>query len=528
MAAERLKPQKFIMKLRALLETRKIILLLFLMALGLRLVSVFTAKGIATDGCAYLWLSEALPKMVSPQYPDLVLPPLFPTLTRLFSYIFGDVELSGRMVSCLLGSLAVFPLFFLVKDIFDTKAAALTVLFYIIHPYLLQASAEALTEATYFFLLTSIAYLAWLAIQRKKILLFIPLGILLLLISFVRWEGVIPTFVVMVWLWFSRIRSLKSEWRWNLAATAICLVIFVVFASIFMASIHQSPKGLIDIRTNKVKGNFLYGKDFYQQGLKPYLQIAQRMPLRLWLNFPDALRRLAKSYYPPFLILLFFGLIRRKRLPGFRRGEIYILSFIVARFLAVTANIPITDRYLYAFIPVALCWAGVGFWEVDERLSQWALAQGTASARRRYVFASVIIMLAILGACLPKGLSPIRAHRIWQKELGHWLRENSGLEQFTIASRRPQEAFYAGANFHRFTPDSYRSSYEDIILEARQARADFLIIDKKFDIICPDFWSKFNPEDLQPVLHGIDKVAGHAKVYRLKYPSPASSNSGSH
>lgn len=504
--------------------TRRILLALFLLALGLRLISVFTAQGIANDGCAYLWLSMVLPKMASPQYPRLILSPLFPILARGLFYVFGDFEISGRMVSLFLGSLTVFPLFFLVEDIFNRKAAALTVFFFIIHPYLLQASAEVLTEATYFFLLTSIAYLAWLAIQRKKALLFIPIGILLLLASLARLEGVLPTFLVMGWLWFSRIRSLKTEWRWKLGATAICLSILIIFASTFMALIHQPSGKFISIRAYIVKALFLSGEELKEPGLAPYLKVARGMSRSIRRNLLKALHRLAKAYYPAFLVLLPFGLIRRKRLPGFRLGEVYILSFIVSRFLIVPAIIGITDRYLYAFIPMALSWAGVGFWEIEGRLSEWALARGTSSARRWSVISISAIMLAVLGASLPKGLNPIRAHRAWQKEVGHWLKENSGLEEFTIASQRPQEAFYAGSHFYQLKPPG--GSYEDIMLKTRAARVDFLIVDKKFDIICPDFWNKFDPQDLEIVIHQLAKVSDRATIYRLKYPPGGSSSPG--
>ncbi|KPJ63391.1 MAG: hypothetical protein AMS15_00450 [Planctomycetes bacterium DG_23] len=501
----------------------RILLVLFLLALGLRLISVFTAKGVAKDGCGYLWLSQALPKMVSPQRPDLFLPPLFPFLIRAVTYIFSDVELSGRMVSLFLGSLTVFPLFFLVKDIFDHKVAVLTVFFYIIHPYLLQASAETLTEATYFFLLTSTAYLAWVAVHKKKALFFVPIGILLPLISLTRWEGILPTFVVIGWVWFWHGRRIKTEWRWKLTATAICLGLFVILASIFMVLFYQSPARLIENRLINVKNVFLRGEDLYEPGLGPYLKIAQRMPLRFVRNLPRTLRRLAKSYYPAFLILLPFGLIRRKRLPGFRVGEVYILSFLMVRIPVIAALIPVTDRYLYAFIPMALSWAAVGFWEINERVSERALSRGTLSARRWSFLISSLIMVAILGACLPKGLRPIRAHRAWQKEIGRWLKENSGTKEFTIASRKPQEAFYAGAGFQQLKP----GTYENIMREARAARVDFLIVDSKFDEICPDFWSKFSPEDLELVSHPLAKIDEHAKIYRLKYPAQDSSNPGS-
>ena len=121
---------------------------LFLAAFALRLFLALTAKAVATDSCSYLRLAGDIAKGDFQNGIDAFLPPLFPILSAGLSFLFGDLELSGRMVSCILGSLTVFPLFFLVKDIFSKRAAVVTVIFYIIHPYLLHASGEVLTEAT--------------------------------------------------------------------------------------------------------------------------------------------------------------------------------------------------------------------------------------------------------------------------------------------------------------------------------------------------------------------------------------------
>ena len=160
-----------------LLSRNKEILILFLVAFGLRLVLVLTARGIASDGCLYGWLAEEIARGNFHEVFSSILPPLFPAFTAGASYIFRDIELSGRMVSCLLGSLTVFPLFFLIKDIFNRKIAIVTVIFFVIHPYLLQASGEVLTEATYFFLITSLAWVLWMAIRSRKAVLFLILGV---------------------------------------------------------------------------------------------------------------------------------------------------------------------------------------------------------------------------------------------------------------------------------------------------------------------------------------------------------------
>ena len=76
-----------------LLSRNKEILILFLVAFGLRLVLVLTAGGIAKDGCAYGWLAIEIARGNFREIFSSILPPLFPILTAGASYIFQDFEL---------------------------------------------------------------------------------------------------------------------------------------------------------------------------------------------------------------------------------------------------------------------------------------------------------------------------------------------------------------------------------------------------------------------------------------------------
>ncbi len=203
------------------------ILILFLVTLFLRGILVFTARGIADDGCYYGVLAREIAHGNFREILRSIWPPLYPILTALVSKGTANIELSGRIVSCMLGSLTVFPLFFLIKKIFDKKIAIVTVLFFAVHPYLMHASAEVLTEAAYFFLVTSIAYLTWIAIEKKKSIIFLAVGFLLFILFLTRYEGILLPALIICWIWLSDAGGTTRNIRWKLVSSVLCLVVFI-------------------------------------------------------------------------------------------------------------------------------------------------------------------------------------------------------------------------------------------------------------------------------------------------------------
>ena len=343
-----------------LLSRNKEILILFLVALASRAFLVLTARGIADDGCSYGWLAKEIASGNFHEAFSSILPPLFPIFTAGASYIFWDIELSGRMVSCLFGSLTAFPLFFLVKNIFDRKIALMTVLFFIVHPYLSQASGEVLTEALYFFFITSIASLSWIAIQKKRRALFLVVGLLLSLAFLTRFEGFALIFLVLGWIWLINLPKIRTEIRGKFISSFFCLIIFIVASLPYLSFVHQETgRWQICPRQEQRVDAFFKPTSDEQTPLQKAVLVLKH---QISYSVPRIPFFLAKAYHPVFLLLLFFGVIRRKRFKGFEIGEAYILSFILLRITVLVVFAGIHDRYLYAFVPMALCWAGTGFW----------------------------------------------------------------------------------------------------------------------------------------------------------------------
>ncbi len=488
------------MKKMRLLSRNREVLILFLITLAARVFLVLTARGVATDGCAYGWLAMEFAEGNFREVFNSAYPPLLPIFTVGASYIFRDFELSARMVSCLFGSLTVFPLFFLIKDIFDKKTALMTVLFFIVHPYLSQASGEVLTEALYFFFVTSIAFLSWIAIQKSKHTLFLLVGLLLCLASLTRPEGVALTFLVLGWIWLKGTNRLKNALRWKLISSLFCLSVFIVVLLPCLFYIHQET-GVWQINIRQQAAINL----IRQEGMIGVIN-------RFYRHTPKMLYFLSKAYYPVFLIFLFFGVIKRKMFKGFRIGEAYILSFILLGILIVMAFTGVTDRYFYSFIPMALCWAAAGFWEIDYRLQQKFKDKSLSVGKGGISRFSIIILVIVMAVCLPKGLRPIRGHRAIQKKVGYWLKENAGQKEFIVMASSPQESFHAGAKWYKLKG----KTYAEVISNAREKRADFIIINKKADKICPDFRDSVKADDLEVFTNKFENSDKKIVIYKLK------------
>ncbi len=495
-----------------LISKNKEILFLFLAALTLRFFLVLTACGIADDGVGYAWLAEEVTKGNFHKAFGAVFPPLFPIFTAGASYIFQDIEFSGRIISCLFGSLTVFPLFFLVKNIFDRKIALVTVLFFVVHPYLSQASGEVLTEAIYYFFLTSIACLCWIAIQKRRKALFLVVGLLLLLAFLTRFEGFVLIFLVLAWIWLIKLPEIRTGIRWRLISSFFCLIVFVVGLLPCLFFVYQETgRWQICNQQQHYEDIFLKSKFDDQSSLQKTGRILKS-------NIPHSVSQipffLAKAYYPVFLLPLGFGLIGRKRLKGFKLGELFILSFILFRISVLLVVAGINARYLYAFIPMALCWAGTGFWEIDYRLQEKFKNKSLTIGEAKISHFSIIILVVIIVICLPRGLKPIRGHRAIQKEAGYWLKAyaGAGQEKIIVVSPSPQEAFYAKAKWY----DLEGSTYTEIINNATLKEADFIIIDRNIDKMCPDFRGSIRSDDLELLTDKFEKSKRKIIIYKLK------------
>ena len=93
-------------------------------------------------------------------------PPAYPLLAAPFALVTGDPELAGRLVTSLAGAATAIPVYYLSRDLFGEKAAAVAAAVTALFPPLMGIGVMA--EQTYGFFVALGIYLAYRALASGR------------------------------------------------------------------------------------------------------------------------------------------------------------------------------------------------------------------------------------------------------------------------------------------------------------------------------------------------------------------------
>jgi hypothetical protein len=119
-------------------------------------------------------------------------------------------------------------------------------------------------------------------------------------------------------------------------------------------------------------------------------------------------------------------------------------------------------------IPMVLPWVACGFLI----FVSWSYEKFKIRHMKRNKFNALCLVVIMLALLTQGVLSTGRGHRQVQKDVGLWMRANlPGDAKFM--SRLPQEGFYAQMPWARIR----KTTYSEILIEARSQGANYLVID---------------------------------------------------
>lgn len=479
------------------------------MGFVLRLSVALSAWAITPDGTRYAevarlfaggHLFEGL--SWSPSYPFLI-PPVYPFLIACLSPIVPDLELAGRLVSVVMGTILILPGYVLARRLFGSTVGLLSAFFIAIHPRLLYYGGSVLSESTYMSLATAAVERGWVAIEERgrgaalATGLLVGLayltrpeggGIALLIGGWLLWRvvqgperrqlltvlgalavGLLPFVVPYVLLIYSTRGSLMVSGKFRVAPAewiplAASLLILVVIGELICRWCLKNKYVIFWLLAGLLvvfAFSFIFAPP---QGVKPQLILAQEGPLAFFRalgislfweakRFPEAL-----SLAPFFLFLI--GALARSAGPYQRRGEAYLRT-ITLFFLALVAIFLPRRRYLVPLLPFLLPWAGIGFIEVRERVRPWfehRYGSGRGEALVRKGMAGLLVLIALTHT--PLGLVPVGKLRAAYKEIGSRLHPLVGRDTLIMAET-PQVSFYAGAAYYPLSSRSFATALAD-------------------------------------------------------------------
>jgi len=210
---------------------RRDLLLLLGLSLALRILLFKWTYLIAVDGTGF-YLKPAQ-YFVSGQWMDGLAGgyhPLYPFLVALFWKVLGDFELSGQMVSIVLGTLTIIPIYYLTRGLFGGLTAFVSSVFLAILPRHVALSADFLSDPTYTFFFVSAVWLGWEGLRGNDLKVVFLAGLATGLTYLTRPEGIGILLVLGPWFLFRRMGFRTRSIRRNGYPCLVLLFSFLLVA----------------------------------------------------------------------------------------------------------------------------------------------------------------------------------------------------------------------------------------------------------------------------------------------------------
>jgi len=455
--------------------------LIFFSAFLVRFYLVLFSSVITPDGILYI---KAAKFIESGKLENIAEFTLYPFLIVLAHKIFPDWEMAGRMVSVLMGSLTVIPLFLLAKRMFDVRVALVIAFFYIINPRLADYSADVLREPTFWFFSMMALWLAWEGISRNSFMCTLLSSFATGLSVITRTEGMAIFLLILLWIFWSIWRSEHDTKKLFFHLIIFVFLLPVMFLPLIVIFKEKYDIAYTFLKTwyffrNKNNGVFELTPDKIQAispGLSTFLELAKGHKYVIFLS--EIIVKLVKSLNVVFFFFAVIGIFGRKSI-AYSKNEvpvaIWFSVFFITAFFYITQTYYFSTRHgLLLGFPL-LIWAGIGFIELKEQLCSWFKRIYPSAPFTKHM--AVILIFAILIAILPKALSPGGYEKRELKEAGAYLKAKgySG----AIFAGEPglyRVAFYAGSEF---IPLPFVKKEEELADLMRENKAEFLILDKK-------------------------------------------------
>src|SRR3972149_314189 len=456
----------------------KLVIILFFIALAIRVFLAFNTYMIGTDSTKFLNMAPDLHNGDVDKELEVTYHPLYPFLTSYFSYVTGDVELAAVIISILFGSLTVIPLFYLAYRLGNVKLAVFTLLLYAVHPVLVDIQSDVMTEGTFIFFFISAVALIWRSIEEGSWLTYVGGGFFSSLAYLTRVEGII---LPVLFALFSIIALIRKDARFKrIICSFIFLILFIVTALPYLLWIHNTTgKWFFTVKGSAIMttgaevemGNDSDDVRFDKINKGKQERYVDRFG-RLGGIIIFSVETLFKAMHWVAVILLVVTIIFliKKRSSIFSKNAIfilYIISFVICYFVGVVyggyKGVPLSYRYFLPEVVLLLPFMVIGVTEV------------VLLFKDRWSKLSVAIACLIVVLSLPKPRKPRRYESIGYREAAEWAKANKNNRPKVMATR--EQVFYYSDSL----PAKMPPKYEDAVRMAKEKGIDYLIFSPERD-----------------------------------------------
>ncbi|MBI3089151.1 MAG: glycosyltransferase family 39 protein [Candidatus Tectomicrobia bacterium] len=487
------------------------------LAFALRALAGLLVEVISKDGTVYATNGAHLAAGRFSEGLASFFPPGYPIFIALASFVAPSPEAAGKVVSLLLGTLGLLPLYLLTRRLAGSAAALAACLAYAVHPAAVRYGGEVLSEATYITLLLTGCVAALAAVLEARRPAALLLGGVAAAAYLVRPEGL--GLVVMGVLgallpWGGRRRAAMPR---RLAAASCVLISFLVVAGPYLLylrslsggwTLSQKLGATVAVGLMKQRGSS--GALLHERaatlmqreeirGFNTARFVLRNLPLFLKKAASDIvvlLRYFLEALYAPFVLLAALGVLAQWRaspsrgdavrtagaaapggaaeaallsVPWRERNASLFMLLLLAFYLLAFSFLLTHRRYMVPLAMLALPWAGRGWIAARDWLARRAWLQRRGAA---LPWAAAIMAGFVIASSLPAALHLRREEKVVLKEAGRWLRAQP-LPPGSVMTNMPRIAFYAGRPSLRLP----LASYGEVVQAARAAGARLLVVD---------------------------------------------------
>jgi 4-amino-4-deoxy-L-arabinose transferase-like glycosyltransferase len=412
---------------------------------------------ITNDGILYIKIAKSISAGDLQDIADYGFFNLYSFLIALFQIIFRNWEFSGKMVSVIFGSLTVIPLFFLLRGLFNKNIAIVSALLYGVHPRFVEYSSDVLREPVFWFFSITALWLAWEGISRRKCLPFVLSSMSTGFAIFTRSEGIMIFLVVVLWIMWFFLNDKKNNKK---ALIYACIFLFSLpilsspglillknklnrwEVGLSISKVHQLMFGNSQSSDLKLE---LSGQTSDQ--IKTFVDLFTRHQYTTFLM--EVLYKFIKSFNIILFILFLCGVYKR-RFITYSQNDILVLIWFsvtfIGSFLYLTKTYYLGTRHGLLMAFPALAWAGIGFFEIRDRIRKW---YGSMKLFQRYAHLDTLFLIIfILIVLVPQTVFSYRYDKLELKKAGIELKK-MGFSNTTyiVQPNLSRVAFYADAEF---------------------------------------------------------------------------------
>jgi len=459
-------------------------------AMLIRLLFLRFEVVITPDGFNYAMLAEALAAGRFREGFSAFWSPLYPVLVSVALVLNGNVEVAGRVVSLIAGSLLVVPVYYLIKESFGWRAAVLGASLIALHPLLIYYSLLLLTEAIYTTLLMTGIFVGWRALRgggnddstraAKPVQFFIT-GALFGLCYLTRPEAFGFIALMLVWTLGARLFTRTGDSKTILRNALFLLLGFLILALPYVIYVRQQT-GVWTI-SEKFSSHILGGSRFATAlpeaaagGGGGGGSTTTRIIVRLTKAFKQQYQLTNMVFPLPFVLIAGLGLFRTRwtRLRAFK--NLYLLSFLAAAFVGYVLTVP-NVRFMVPLVPILIYWTANGIIEI---VRWFAESRGietlTRHSRRTRVAAILVVAAVLLASVLPLFVYLLRGDKFTdytrQKQAGEWIRQHNTKPSPLIMSSAPIASFYARGRYVELPDEGVAAA----VNQARRDNADYIVV----------------------------------------------------